>query len=391
VVFSKKSDDFGADGSACAKTRAMRKAPVFLDACPSGGRMAALAVLCLAATGCATTEDKAPVAEQAHINTTVKFSEKEFGVAASPRLTTAKAVPKGGGRYQVGKPYTVRGRVYTPTEDPNYASTGKASWYGPNFHGRLTANGEVYDQYHLSAAHPTMPLPSYARVTNRNNGHSVVVRVNDRGPFSPGRIIDVSSKAAELLDFKRQGVATVDVAYVGPARMDGLDMPFLMASYRPAGQRGPVAAPEGQIATGVMVASTEIPSAALPGVGAAMPTQAQATMVEGVQSAQATAMVAPSAQPAAQTALVSMTPATTADVTNTDAVAVSAILPEIGPVPPSRPGVAYDGGAGPVLTAAYAQTRIEAASTAFGTIVTGAAPLDADAIARAWKRRAAER
>lgn len=169
---------------------------------------------------------------KADINTKTKFSSKEYGVKGSPRVTVAKKTPKGGGRYQVGKPYKIRGKWYTPKEDPTYSASGKASWYGPNFHGRLTANGEIYDQYALSAAHPTLPLPSYARVTNIDNGRSIIVRVNDRGPFSKNRIIDLSSRAADMLEYKKQGVANVEVEYVGKARMDGRDEKFLMASYR---------------------------------------------------------------------------------------------------------------------------------------------------------------
>ncbi|MBW3098366.1 septal ring lytic transglycosylase RlpA family protein [Pseudohoeflea coraliihabitans] len=182
--------------------------------------------------GCQSTSDSETATASAEISAATKFSVAEYGVEASPRVTTSKVVPKGGGRAIVGKPYKVRGKWYTPKEDPDYNKAGRASWYGPNFHGRLTANGEVYDQYHLSAAHKTFPLPSYARVTNKKNGHSVVVRVNDRGPFSHGRIIDVSRRAAELLDMKREGVADVRVEYVGPAPVEGDDMPYLMASYR---------------------------------------------------------------------------------------------------------------------------------------------------------------
>ncbi len=169
-----------------------------------------------------------------------KFSESAYGVKASPRVVAAgKPVPKGGGQAMVGKPYRVAGKTYVPRDNPNYSATGLASWYGPNFHGRKTANGEVFDMHDLTAAHPTLPLPSYVRVTNLSNGRSVVVRVNDRGPFSRNRIIDVSSTAASMLDFKRAGVAKVKVDYVGPARMDGHDRAMLMATYQ-----GPGAAPQ---------------------------------------------------------------------------------------------------------------------------------------------------
>ncbi|MEN0002174.1 MAG: septal ring lytic transglycosylase RlpA family protein, partial [Pseudomonadota bacterium] len=112
------------------------------------------------------------------------FSVAAYGVAASPRVGSGLSVPRGGGYYKVGSPYTVAGRRYFPTETPQRVQKGRASWYGAAFHGRKTANGEIYDMNHLTAAHKTMPLPSYARVTNLQNNHTIVVRVNDRGPFS---------------------------------------------------------------------------------------------------------------------------------------------------------------------------------------------------------------
>ena len=102
-----------------------------------------------------------------------------------------------------------------PHEDASYTAVGMASWYGAAFHGRRTANGEVYDMASLTAAHPTMPLPSYARVTNLTNGYSVIVRVNDRGPYHGGRVMDVSSRAADVLGFKGEGTAKIKVEYVG--------------------------------------------------------------------------------------------------------------------------------------------------------------------------------
>ena len=141
-------------------------------------------------------------------------------------------VPKGGGTYRVGKPYTVAGRLYVPEEDVNYREEGLASWYGDDFHGRLTANGEIFDMGSLTAAHPTLPMPCYARVTNLTNGKSLIVRVNDRGPYHGNRLIDVSNKAAELLEFKGNGVARVRVEYVGRAPLEGSDDRQLMATLR---------------------------------------------------------------------------------------------------------------------------------------------------------------
>jgi rare lipoprotein A len=165
-----------------------------------------------------------------------KFASRvdpKYGVSASPRVVAfGDPVPKGGGAYRVGKPYTVAGRVYVPEEDVNYRAEGLASWYGDDFHGRLTANGEIFDMGSLTAAHPTLPMPSYARVTNMRNGKSVIVRVNDRGPYHGNRLIDVSNKAAELLEFKGNGVARVRVEYVGRAPLEGSDDRQLIATLR---------------------------------------------------------------------------------------------------------------------------------------------------------------
>lgn len=160
----------------------------------------------------------------------------DFGVPPSPRVAVGDEMPKGGGKYLVGDPYQVAGRTYTPHEVKRYSAKGLASWYGDDFHGRRTANGEVFDMADLTAAHPTLPLPSYVRVTNLDNGRSMVVRVNDRGPFRSDRLIDVSAKVAAMLDFKRKGTARVQVDYVGPARMDGADKRMLVASYRGPGK-----------------------------------------------------------------------------------------------------------------------------------------------------------
>src|ERR1700744_2601637 len=165
-----------------------------------------------------------------------KFSrvDPRYGVSSSPRVVEyGEPVPKGGGAYRVGKPSTVAGRVYVPEEDVNYREEGLASWYGDDFHGRLTANGEVFDMGSLTAASPTLPMPCYARVTNLSNGKSLIVRVNDRGPYHGNRLMDVSSRAAELLEFKGNGVARVRVEYVGRAPLGGSADRQLMATLRP--------------------------------------------------------------------------------------------------------------------------------------------------------------
>ena len=159
--------------------------------------------------------------------------DPKYGVAASPRVVQpGQPVPKGGGVYRVGKPYVVAGRTYTPEENARYRAEGLASWYGDDFHGRVTANGEVYDMEAISAAHPTLPMPSYVRVTNLSTHKSLIVRVNDRGPYHANREIDLSSRAAHLLGFRNHGVARVRVEYVGLAPIEGTDDRTLMATLR---------------------------------------------------------------------------------------------------------------------------------------------------------------
>lgn len=115
------------------------------------------------------------------------------------------------------RPYQIRGRWYYPAHQPDYDEVGIASWYGDQFHGRPTATGEIFDMHQMTAAHTTLPLPSLVEVTNLETGQRIVVRVNDRGPFVDGRIIDLSRAAAEALGVRRQGLARVRVRYLGPA------------------------------------------------------------------------------------------------------------------------------------------------------------------------------
>lgn len=305
-----------------------------------GLRLLTIPLVCAGLAACATTGH----APKKKVRGKEFFSESEYGVKASPRVVEeGQAVPKGGGRYQVGKAYQVRGKWYKPKEEPGYNKTGLASWYGSAFHGRRTANGEVYDLYHLSAAHPTFPLPSYARVTNLENGTSVIVRVNDRGPFHENRLIDVSSKTADLLDMKRTGTAKVRVQYVGKAPLDGNDMPYLMASYIPKGSRIPAVDPGGQIATGVMVASAD---------PAVMPAQSDNVLRVPEESA--------------MTALAKTAPASEAFQAMEEQFV---LLPEIGPLPLERPNFI------PQLpsesyAAAYADERVRDAAGAFDAILT---------------------
>ncbi len=118
------------------------------------------------------------------------------------------------GRYKVGNPYKIEGTFYYPQEYDDYEEVGISSWYGDEFHGKKTSNGEIYNSGALTAAHQTLPLPSIVRVTNLENGKNVLVRVNDRGPFAKSRIIDVSEKAAEILGYRDKGTTTVKVEFL---------------------------------------------------------------------------------------------------------------------------------------------------------------------------------
>ncbi len=333
-----------------------------------GLRFAAIPLLCGALTACQSTSS---VKTSNGKRSKEYFAESVYGVKASPRVANGKNIPKGGGRYQVGKPYKVKGKWYTPKEDFGYNKTGMSSWYGSAFHGRLTANGEVYDKYHLSAAHPTFPLPSYARVTNLENGSSVIVRVNDRGPYEYGRIIDVSSKTADFLDMKRKGSAKVRVQYVGRAPMEGNDMPYLMASYVQKGDRGPSTFPEGQIATGVMVASNEPMRKQVQSMDENLGTltiPAKSNLESGV------AVTALAEQPAAFSA----TPGLDAFV----------MLPDVGPVPMERPEFIPMPNGNVAYAAAYVEARVSDSETAFDAILVDTNPLNEASILAYAKRRA---
>jgi rare lipoprotein A len=183
-------------------------------------RLAGLAIGCLALANCSGG------------GLSNKLDPK-YGTSASARVVEhGEPVPKGGGIYRVGKPYTIAGHEYVPQEDINYSAVGMASWYGDDFHGRYTANGEIFDMNSISAAHKTLPLPSYVRVTNLANHKSLVVRVNDRGPYVGDRVIDLSVKSAQLLGFHGRGLAKVKVDYIGRAPLAGSDDAKLAATLR---------------------------------------------------------------------------------------------------------------------------------------------------------------
>ncbi len=149
-----------------------------------------------------------------------RSSRDPFAGKGSPYYAGKGPLPRGGGRYLVGDPYQVAGKWFVPSEQPGYDKKGLASWYGEAFHRRQTSNGEYFDMAMLSAAHATLPLPSYAKVTNLENGRSVIVRINDRGPFVDTRVIDLSKRSADVLGFKRQGTTKVRVQYIGPAPLN---------------------------------------------------------------------------------------------------------------------------------------------------------------------------
>jgi rare lipoprotein A len=194
-------------------------------------RQSALGLIALAGAvalgGCA----QSPVSQGQKRHAKEYFPESLYGRASARVVADGEPVPKGGGQYLVGHAYTVAGHTYVPSEK-RYAAVGLASWYGDAFHGRRTANGEVYDKFGVTAAHPTMPLPSYARVTNLRNHRSIIVRVNDRGPYHGGRVMDLSATAAEALAYKSVGTTKVKVEYVGHAAIAGSDDKKLLATLR---------------------------------------------------------------------------------------------------------------------------------------------------------------
>jgi rare lipoprotein A len=203
-------------------------------------RIAFVAAAALLAASCATTPKRPPPPEDHTV-----------------------VVPPSAGVYKVGQPYQVDNVWYYPREQPDYDETGIASWYGPTFYGKHTANGEMYDGNALTAAHKTLPMPVNVRVTNLDNGKSLIVRVNDRGPYARGRIIDLSKRAAELLDVVQTGTARVRVTYLSRANLGNgappaPDTPPEVASALPA-------APSGKVDSAAL--------GAVPGAAAAPPTR----------------------------------------------------------------------------------------------------------------------
>lgn len=323
-----------------------------ITARPRIRRASALAILAASAAllaGCGTPEPKATIHKP---RSKEYFSEKDYGVKASPYARASRLV----GRDQIGKPYQIRGKWYYPKEEKHYSKVGTASWYGKAFHGRLTANGEVYNVADLTAAHPTMPLPSYARVTNLSNGASIMVRVNDRGPYHDGRLIDLSQHAAQMLGYANLGTAKVKVDYIGRAPLEGDDQPFLVASYR-RGNQAPD--PSDGLPTGVMVAMNG------PTPGAGLPASALRSNRTG------------------SSPFVFIAPASAGTDT---ASAATLALPDFGPIVQQRPDEEMARPSSTPFAMAslsYADKRINRAASAFAAFDSRLSP---DDVVRSWKR-----
>lgn len=337
------------------------------------GRTSALAVLVGSAVVIAGCTSSAPRGDIKTTRSKEFFAESEYGVKASPRVSNLRTrLPRGGGRDMVGKPYKVKGQWYKPKEEPGYRKAGAASWYGDAFHGRLTANGEVYDMTHLTAAHPTMPLPSYARVTNLKNGSSVIVRVNDRGPFANGRVIDLSKRAAEMLDYTHAGVAKVNVEYLGRAPLHGRDDQYLLASYRPGKGAGPSI--DDGLPSGVMIAMNgHTPSNTL-----------RAPAFPAAPSA-------PVGLPPVAIASAAPLPVTyTPSQAHSLVAAGDPVLPDFGPIIPERPTRGMGIALPPVQVASlgtlsYADDRVASAVQALSTL--DVSDMSADDVVASWKRQ----
>ena len=185
-------------------------------------------------------------------------------------LAACGSVPRGGpaqaphGLYKVGNPYQINGVWYYPAEDLNYDETGIASWYGEDFHGKYTANGEIFDLNALTAAHRTLPMPSVVQVTNLENGRTLKLRVNDRGPYARSRIIDLSRRAAQLLGFEGAGTARVRVTILAPESIQAKLLAErasgqAVAESAPAVPVPPVTTERLPVPHGVQVARTDLP------------------------------------------------------------------------------------------------------------------------------------
>jgi rare lipoprotein A len=224
------------------------------------------------------------------------------GHAPSPKSAGQPAANSGLGVYKIGTPYEIAGVWYRPAEDFAYDETGIASWYGEDFHGKYTANGEVFDLNALTAAHRTLPMPTVVQVTNLDNGRSIALRVNDRGPFARGRIIDVSRRAAQLLGFEGPGTAKVRVRIMVPETIQAVALARRNGGDERLAEEAPQAAPREAVtaealapAPTLQFASTETAPMPRPPMPAA-PAQAVAPAPVAVPPASAAAAPALSDQ-----------------------------------------------------------------------------------------------
>ena len=298
--------------------------------------------------------------------------DPKYGVSASPKVVAdGEPVPKGGGAYRVGKPYVIAGRTYVPQENPDYKAEGIASWYGDDFHGRRTANGEVFDRGSISGAHPTLPMPCYVRVTNLKNNRSIIVRINDRGPYHQNRVIDVSHRTADLLGFSGGGVARVRVEYVSRAPLDGSDDRKLMATLRQDGS--PAEAP---LNSAVQVASAAPFIPQLPSVmptssgGGDIPVPLQRPFdlghADGAEERVASADIPPA--PAAQRSVVAAAPVYAPSRSEPAQVAAAPIAK---PAPAAAPAPVKVASAKPVATGSAASAPVHTTASA---AINAAAP-----------------
>ncbi len=245
-------------------------------AAKAGAALLVLASLAAPLSGCSVDPIPQPVpAMQLIAPSTVPVPQDivvPLPVPAAPPPGPVPRAPTRQGVVKVGKPYAVAGNWYYPAPGAGYDEQGIASWYGPDFNGKSTANGEIYNMHHLSAAHPTLPMPSYVEVTNTANGRRIVVRVNDRGPYKAGRIIDLSKRAGQLLGVTRFGTAPVRVRYLKMAPLVGEDtiaeqfllkQPWYQGARVAAGQPPALPSP-----LRVRATSAELPAMDAPGAAA---------------------------------------------------------------------------------------------------------------------------
>ncbi len=316
------------------------------------GAIAPAVRLAVAVLGCATLASCA----SNNYSQGVKPAVPQVAAAApavAPPVGTQAVVPTPPARSKNGtdKPYVVGGKRYVPSADSKYTAVGLASWYGGGFHGRKTADGERFDMMGLSAAHKTMPLPSYARVTNMKNGASIVVRVNDRGPYVHGRLIDLSSRAADLLQFKGEGVGKVKVEYVGRAPDTTSDTKMLLATLRTDGSPAPL--PGGAPNTRVADATPQVRPAVIPAQAPAP--ELKPVVVPPVLAQAEPADVEPTRAPVAQVASLNMafTPLPPVRPRSSDGILGKTVAPmnSVGqvnlakakiPVPPAQPSLTVE-------------------------------------------------